>query len=185
MTLMIDDLLVYARAAQEPLSRQPVDLNTLIDDIATEAEIAAPRDITVTRTALPTVSAHPTLLRQVLANLIGNAVKYVTPDTTPHIHVSATRHHHEVTVTATDNGIGIPAHAREKVFALFHRETTRERYQGTGIGLTTCRRIIERHGGRIWIEPRDQSGTAISFTIPAVEQQTGPVESVDAPQGRA
>ena len=152
MSLMIDDLLVYARVAQEPLSLQPTDLNTLVDDITTEAEITAPRDISVTRTALPTVSAHPTLLRQVLANLIGNAVKYVACDTTPHIHVSATGHYNEVTVTVTDNGIGLPAHARENVFALFHRETTRERYQGTGVGLTTCRRIIERHGGRIWVQ---------------------------------
>jgi signal transduction histidine kinase len=71
-----------------------------------------------------------------------------------------------VTVSITDNGVGIPAAAREKVFAMFHRETTRERYHGTGVGLTTCRRIIERHHGRIWVQPHDQPGTTISFTVP-------------------
>ena len=169
MTLMIDDLLVYARASQEPLCRQPVELAALVDDVAAEAEIAAPRDIQVTRTHLPAVSAHPTLLRQVLANLIGNAIKYVAPDASPHVHISAIRHDNEVTINVTDNGIGIPEHARENVFALFHREPTRERYQGTGVGLTTCRRIIERHGGRIWVEPREQPGTTICFTVPATE----------------
>ena len=73
---MIDDLLVYARASQEPLCRQPVELAALVDDVAAEAEIAAPRDIQVTRTHLPAVSAHPTLLRQVLANLIDNALRH-------------------------------------------------------------------------------------------------------------
>ena len=109
-----------------------------------------------------------------LANLISNAIKYVALDASPHVHVSAIRHDNEVMISVTDNGIGIgigiPEHAREKVFALFHREPIRQRYQSTGVGLTTCRRILERHGGRIWVESREQPGTTICFTVAATDR---------------
>ncbi len=171
MTVMIDDLLAHARAGAEPLGLREVDLDGIVDDLA--AELCAGRDeVVITRDALPAVPGHPTLLRQVMANLLGNAVKYVAPGVVPRVHVGASFEGGAVTVRVTDNGIGIPADAREKVFALFHRENGN--YQGTGIGLSTCRRIIDRHGGRIWVDPGSVVGSSVCFTVPGVVTAPAP-----------
>ncbi|PPK62069.1 PAS domain S-box protein [Actinokineospora auranticolor] len=166
MGTMIDDLLAYAHACHEPLRLEPVDLGAVVDDLAGEARAGAAGEVVITHDPLPVPSAHPTLLRLVLANLVGNAVKYVAPGVTPRVHVGAEWADGEVTIRVTDNGIGIDPNSRERVFAMFHRERTPESYQGTGIGLSTCRRVVERHGGRIWIEPGRRAGTSICFTLP-------------------
>ncbi|WP_051386221.1 GAF domain-containing sensor histidine kinase [Actinokineospora inagensis] len=171
MTAMIDDLLAHARACHEPLKLQSVNLDTVVDDLAAELR-ASGRPGRVTHDHLPAVPAHPTLLRQVMANVLGNAVKYVAPGVDPRVHVTAESAGGWVTVRTTDNGIGIGDEARDKVFALFHREHAAD-YQGTGIGLSTCRRVVERHGGRIWIEPAPAGGTTVCFTIPA-QSHTAP-----------
>ncbi|MBM7775205.1 PAS domain S-box-containing protein [Actinokineospora baliensis] len=178
MTSMIDDLLDHARACHEPLSLRSLDLDTVVDDLA--AELRAARDhVTITRDHLPAVPAHPTLLRQVMANLLGNAVKYVAPGVDPRVHVSAETTDGWVTLRITDNGIGISEESRDKVFALFHREHAGAGYQGTGIGLSTCKRIIDRHGGRIWIEPAPGGGTRACFTIPSRSHTAPPQRAGD------
>ncbi|WP_018681503.1 GAF domain-containing sensor histidine kinase [Actinokineospora enzanensis] len=166
MNSMIEDLLHYAHASHEPLRRRPVDLNTLIDDLTTEIDAAGTR-VEITHGPLPLVDAHPTLLRQVMANLLGNAVKYVAPEVEPCVRVYGEEDADWVTIRITDNGIGISPEGREQVFALFHREPTAGEYKGTGIGLSTCRRIVERHGGTIWVEPAPTGGTTVVFTLPA------------------
>ncbi|SES16971.1 PAS domain S-box-containing protein [Actinokineospora terrae] len=177
MTSMIDDLLAHAKACHEPLSLHAVDLDTLVDDLTTELRTSRGAHITITHDHLPAIPAQPTFLRQVMANLLGNAVKYVAPDVAPRVHITAESTDGWVTIRTTDNGIGIPEQAREKVFALFHREDSGLGYQGTGIGLSTCKRIIERHGGRIWIEPGPTDGTTVCFTIPARSNTAPPQRS--------
>ncbi len=115
---------------------------------------------------MPTVHAHPTLLRQVLANVLGNAVKYVSPGTDPQLHVSAHTDGSTVTIEVTDNGIGIAPDAWDRIFTMFRREHT-QGYQGNGIGLATCRRIMQRHHGRIWIGSSSDAGTTVKISFPA------------------
>jgi PAS domain S-box-containing protein len=173
MRVMIDDLLDYARAANEPLTLRPVDLNPVIDELAAEIRASATRPVRITREQLPTVEAHPTLLRQVLANLLGNAAKYVSPDTTPQVHIGAQTNDSTVTIVVTDNGIGISPQARERVFTMFHRENTRG-FPGNGIGLATCRRIMNRHHGRIWIDRSTERGTTVKLALPRTQPPDRP-----------
>ncbi|GLW90672.1 PAS domain S-box protein [Actinokineospora globicatena] len=173
MTVMIDDLLAHARASHEPLGLREVDLDGIVDDLATELS-AGSRRVEITRDPLPAVPGHPTLLRQVMANLLGNAVKYVDPGVEPRVHVGAEWTDGAVTITTSDNGIGIPSEARERVFALYDRAEVGSAYQGTGIGLSTCRRIVERHGGTIWVEPGRDGGTQVRFTVPVAGHTAPP-----------
>jgi light-regulated signal transduction histidine kinase (bacteriophytochrome) len=107
-------------------------------------------------------------LRQVFHNLIWNAIKFRSVEA-PAIHVSATRQGKEWIFSVSDNGIGISAEHRETVFAIFQRLHTREEYAGNGIGLAICKKVIERHGGRIWAESPPEGGTIFKFTLRAPE----------------
>ncbi len=166
MKTLIEDLLVYSRAQGAELRREQVDLGAMVDDVAGELALAADRPVRVTRGSLPSLPLAASLFRQVIANVIGNAVKYVAPGVVPHVHVSAEQDPatHAWTLRFSDNGIGIPPASRERVFEVFHREATE--YPGTGIGLATCRRIVERHGGRIWVEPRGSGGSVVCISLP-------------------
>jgi signal transduction histidine kinase len=167
MNSLIEDLLVYARAEGSALRRTSVDLDAMVRDVARELGVAVGRPVQVTCDPLPSLTVEPVLFRQVVANVVGNAMKYVAPGVAPRVHVTAD--HDAATDTWTvrfaDNGIGIAPEARERVFEVFHRETTD--YPGTGIGLATCRRIVERHGGSIWIEGGDRGGSVVSVRLPA------------------
>ena len=167
MNSLIEDLLVYARAEGSALHRTSVDLDAMVRDVARELGVAVGRPVQVTCDPLPSLTVEPVLFRQVVANVVGNAMKYVAPGVAPEVHVTAD--HDTATDTWTlrfaDNGIGIAPEARERVFDVFHRETTD--YPGTGIGLATCRRIVERHGGSIWIEGVGGGGSVVSVRLPA------------------
>lgn len=162
----IEGLLVHSRAQGAPLHRTRVDLGAMVDDVVDELAATPGRPVRFTRDDLPSLYLESVLFRQVIANVLDNGRKYVAPDVEPHVHVSA--EHDESTQSWTlhvaDNGIGIAPAARERVFEAFHREAPE--YPGTGIGLATCRRIIERHGGRIWISSRDGGGTVVSVRLP-------------------
>jgi two-component system, chemotaxis family, sensor kinase Cph1 len=107
---------------------------------------------------------------QLLQNLIGNAVKYRGPEP-PMIRISATQVQGECQVRVSDNGIGIAADQHERVFEIFRRLHTQKAYPGTGIGLAVCRRVVTRHGGRIWIEPGASQGSTFVFSLPNVEEE--------------
>ena len=112
-------------------------------------------------------------------NLIANGIKFRRPDRTPHVHVSAARSHDEPgfwSFAVADNGIGIDPVYFERVFVIFQRLHTKREYPGTGIGLALCKRIVERHGGRIWIESALGEGTTIAFTLPALGNAKGDIE---------
>ena len=116
--------------------------------------------------ALPTVLGDPGLLQLLMANLIGNGLKFHREGVPPVVRVDARRDGDVWEVSVTDNGIGIEPEYGDKVFVIFQRLHTREEYPGTGIGLAACRKIVERHGGRIWVESEAGEGTTMRFTLP-------------------
>jgi signal transduction histidine kinase len=121
----------------------------------------------VTRTSLPVVRAYPSQLVQVFQNLIGNAVKYHRPEDKPKVYVDVKPSEQHWTFSVGDNGIGIPEADKEKVFEPFKRLHSRDEYPGSGLGLFLCRKIVEKHGGRIWFEAREGGpGTVFRFTLP-------------------
>ena len=115
--------------------------------------------------------ADETQLSQVFQNLIANAIKFRKPDVAPAVHVSAGRTATEWVFSVSDNGIGIEPQYYERIFQIFQRLHSREEYPGTGIGLSLCKRIIERHGGRIWLESEPGNGSTFFFTIPLKEKK--------------
>ena len=125
----------------------------------------------VTNGDLPAVRADPAQLAQVFQNLVGNAIKFRRPGKPPRVHVSASRgpatSPPEWVFAIRDNGIGIDPKFKDKLFVIFRRLHTREEYPGTGIGLALCKRIVERHGGRIWFESAPCEGSTFYFTLPA------------------
>jgi signal transduction histidine kinase len=109
---------------------------------------------------------HATHLRMIFQNLLGNAIKYRSTDRTPQLQVSAERSRGKWTFTVRDNGIGIEPQYKEEIFRLFSRLHPADRYEGTGIGLAICQRIVERYQGRIWVESEPGRGSAFRFIIP-------------------
>jgi light-regulated signal transduction histidine kinase (bacteriophytochrome) len=114
---------------------------------------------------LPVVMADPSQLTQVFQNLIANAIKFHGTES-PVIQIDAEKNEHEWVFAVSDNGIGIPAESWQDIFVIFRRLHTRDEYAGNGIGLAICKKIIERHGGKIWIETQATPGCRFKFTLP-------------------
>jgi PAS domain S-box-containing protein len=164
---LIGDLLAHATSGSRDLDLARVDVGALV------AEVVAARHAGdhVTWGHIPTVEADPVLVRQVLDNLLGNALKYVDADREPRIAVTGSNSAHQlVTIRVTDNGVGLPAGEHEKIFDEFHRAHHRD-YEGSGLGLSICRRIVTRHGGTIVASDNpDGRGSVFEFTLPVAEQ---------------
>lgn len=174
MQELINDLLAYSRAGTRPLQLDAVDVNRMVDQIVADFGVAiADSDAHVTHDVLPTVQADATQLRQVFQNLIANGLKFHRPEAAPRVHVSSRREDDAWVFGIEDNGIGIEPQYMERIFALFQRLHTRAEYPGTGIGLAICKRIVERHGGRIWLESEYGHGTTFWFTLPAHSGDSG------------
>src|SRR6185436_15083712 len=118
-------------------------------------------------TTLPPVQADPVLVRQLVDNLVGNAIKYTAPGVVPALRISATTTGGMVTVRIADNGIGIPEGQHDAIFGNFHRAHTTSAYLGTGLGLAICKRIVERHGGDIAAVDDPGGGSCFIFSLPA------------------
>jgi signal transduction histidine kinase len=121
----------------------------------------------ITHGPLPTVPGHECQLRRVLQNLIGNALKY-SGGRPPEVHVAAQREDGHWLLSVCDRGVGIPPEQHERIFQIFQRGQASDAVPGKGIGLAVCRRLVERHGGRIWVESQPKSGSTFYFTLPAV-----------------
>ncbi len=163
---LIGDLLAYARVNTRGKDLEPTDCGTTLKEaLANLATAIQESGAVVTHGALPIVAADRMQLRQVFQNLIGNAIKY-RGERPPEVHIDVEHHTGEYQFTVRDNGIGIDPQYFERIFGIFQRLHTRTEYPGTGIGLALCRKIIERHGGRIWVASQLGNGATFCFTIP-------------------
>ena len=163
---LIEAVLTYARAGSEPCRRDKADLRDVAEQAITDLRdsiTAAGATVTVDA-HLPVLAVDPTLLRQLLQNLIGNAIKYRRPDRPCAVTVTAECRDGEWLVRVSDNGVGIPEAERRRVFEMFAQVEGAN--PGHGVGLATCQRIVERHGGRIWAGAAAGGGTTIAFTLP-------------------
>jgi len=169
MQRLINDLLAFSRIGRTTAEFTEVDLD---DVVANAADAYSGRgDTKITWTDLPVVRGEESLLDTLFTNLIGNAVKFRRPDVPPRVHISAQREGDAWEIAVADNGIGVEADYAEKVFVIFQRLHPREAYAGTGIGLAIAKKIVEHHGGRIWVDATTTEGTTIRFTVPAIEEQ--------------
>ncbi|MER7009602.1 PAS domain S-box protein [Dactylosporangium sp. NPDC000555] len=168
MNQLIDDLLAFATARDAPLRPGWADLATIVTHVVTvrTGHLAAPDRPDIVTGDLPTVWADAGMLRQVLDNLIGNAVKYTRPGSRAQVTVAADHAGPAVRISVADRGIGIPADQRRQVLSQFHRAHTGQGYAGTGLGLAICQRVIERHGGAIEISENPGGGTVVTVTLP-------------------
>jgi hypothetical protein len=167
LQLLIQNLLEFSRVESRAAPFVAVELNDVFSDVLESLHSSIEEGgAVVTRGPLPAVPGDRTQLTQLLQNLIGNGIKYRGP-AAPCVHISGEREGGVWTISVRDNGIGIAAEHGEKVFEIFRRLHTAQAYPGTGMGLALCRRIVNRHGGRIWVESGDTGGSAFRFTIPA------------------
>jgi len=163
---LIDDLLSFSRLANQPLKRRTVQTAELVE--AVESELLANqngRTIEFANGELPAVEADPALLRQVFANLLGNAVKYSGERERIRVAVDSERRDGELVFLVRDNGVGFDMRYVEKLFQVFQRLHRAEDYEGTGVGLAIVQRIITRHGGRVWAEGKPDEGATFYFTL--------------------
>jgi PAS domain S-box-containing protein len=164
---LIQDLLAYSRAgtngnALHEISSEKALKDALANLRATIQESGA----VVSHDSLPVITTDDTQLTQVFQNLVGNAIKYRSAEV-PRVHVSVTKNGgNEWTFSVQDNGLGIDPQYFERIFVLFQRLHGREEFKGTGIGLTICKKIVERLGGRIWVESQPEKGSTFSFALP-------------------
>jgi light-regulated signal transduction histidine kinase (bacteriophytochrome) len=167
MRRMMQDLVAFARVAHEERKGSSlVDLNALLRKTkASMAQVIRENHAAVTHESLPKVEGYPARLAQVLHNLIDNAIKY-RAEAAPSIHLAAERKDDEWVLCVADNGIGFDPKDTERIFGIFKRLHGSE-YEGTGIGLPICRKIVEQHGGRIWAESSPGEGSRFYFTLPA------------------
>ena len=170
MQVLINDLLAFSRVGRTTGSFEEVDLEKAYGQALRNLQSAIEdADADVSATPLPTVAGDPSLLTALIQNLVGNAVKF-HGDAAPVVRIEAHRVGDEWTFAITDNGIGIEPRFVERVFLIFQRLHGRDLYAGTGIGLALCKKIVEFHGGRIWIDTEYASGTRICWTLPASGQ---------------
>ncbi|MFJ6195840.1 ATP-binding protein [Micromonospora sp. NPDC092111] len=208
MQRLINDLLAFSRIGRLTTGFVDVDLNKVMGDVASQTEPGRQyADAELTWGELPVIRGEEPLLTNLLVNLVSNSVKFRRPDVPPTVHVSARLVDGEWEITCQDNGIGIEAEFADKIFVIFQRLHAKDAYPGTGIGLAIVKKIVEYHGGRVWVDTDVAEGTAIRFTLPARpadveaansaavedaaeggdagEAPAGPVEGDDAPAERS
>lgn len=166
MQVLVQDLLALSRAGKNAMKRERVRLDACADRamemLSARVEEASAE---ITRDELPEVVGDPTMLTQLYQNLVGNSLKFVDPHRRPVIQLTAERVRGEWVLGVKDNGIGIKPEYAQQVFAPFKRLHGRDEYEGTGIGLAICRKTVERHGGRIWVESEPGRGAHFRFTL--------------------
>lgn len=163
---MIKDLLDYSRVTTRGKKFESVDCSRVLDQVLTDLSLTIQeKKAVITYDNLPTVMADASQLGRVFQNLIGNALKFCR-EGVPQVQIGASRGQQEWRFWVRDQGIGIPPKDFERVFMMFERLHDRSEYPGTGLGLAICQKIVERHGGRIWVESEPGSGTTFWFTIP-------------------
>ncbi|GAB5518758.1 MAG: hypothetical protein RhofKO_10090 [Rhodothermales bacterium] len=166
MQALIRALLELSRAGRRDLTLESINLGALTARITESLQTAFDeQDATITYDTLPTVTADPTLIGLVLQNLISNGIKFRS-EAAPKVHLSASKHDRFWHIAVRDNGIGIAPKFHAQVFEIFKRLHGRTKYKGTGIGLAICKKIVERHGGTIWVESEPGQGATFIFSLP-------------------
>ncbi len=169
MQTLINDLLAFSRVGRDGREQTPVDLNEALADAQAGLSGALESSrATIAAEALPTVRGDRGQLASLFQNLIGNALKFRGADA-PVVHITVARDGGQWEITCLDNGIGIDPEYAERIFLIFQRLHSRETYGGTGIGLALCRKIVEYHGGRIWLDTGYRDGACFHFTLPILE----------------
>lgn len=165
---LIEDMLAYSRVTAQPRTSEPVRMDRIVE-IAVKNLEAQTRDANavITRDPLPEINAERPQMILLMQNLLGNAVKFHGSEA-PRVHISAARENNGWVFSVKDNGIGIAEKDNEKIFEMFKRLHSRRKYPGTGMGLAICKRIVERHSGRIWLESAEGAGSTFFFSIPDV-----------------
>ncbi len=167
MQKLLNDLLEYSRIKSQSEQNEPVDASALLGQaVANLKQLLTENTALVTNDDLPVINADEAQMIRVFQNLIENAVKFQKKTELPQIHISCTKQDNMYRFSVADNGIGIEKQYHDKVFVVFQRLHSVKDYPGTGIGLSICKRIIERHGGNIWFESEVGEGTTFYFTIP-------------------
>jgi len=167
MQELIHDLLAYARVGTRGKEFQPTPVSRIVESAVSNLSSAIDETgAEIVVEDLPTVTCDGSQLVQVFQNLIGNAVKFARPGESPVVRVGAFEGDGVWTFAVRDNGIGIEPKYFERIFQMFQRLHTRQEYAGTGIGLALCKKIVERHGGRIRVESTPGQGTTFLFTLP-------------------
>jgi len=166
MQQLIDDLLAHSRVGASSKPPERIDCQSVVRiAMSNLADVIQECDAELLIGQLPTVMADRVELVQLFQNLIGNAIKY-RRDIRPLIEIGASRHDDVWQFHVEDNGIGIAREHHEAIFEAFRRLHSDEEYAGTGIGLATCKKVVERLGGRIWVESKSAQGTEFVFTLP-------------------
>ncbi len=166
MRSLIVDLLEYSRIGKD-MKLVEVDCNRILDDVQSDLALKINETkATIQIEELPVVQGHDTSLRMLFQNLLSNALKFNSPGTNPLIEISACREDEMWKFAVKDNGIGIADQHKERIFTIFSRLHARDKYDGTGIGLANCKKIIDMHNGKIWVESVPGSGCRFMFTLP-------------------
>jgi len=170
MQILINDLLAYSRTGTQGKEFEEIDCVEILDHTLTNLRsVIEKNDATVTYGFLPNVMADKTQFKQLLQNLISNAIKFRREEP-PHIHILAERTGEDWLFSIRDNGIGIDPEYNERIFEIFQRLHGRKDYPGTGIGLAICKKIVEKHGGRIWVDSQIRKGSIFNFTIAGLKK---------------
>ena len=170
MQRLIEDLLAFSRVGTRGAAFAPTEVNAVLDRALANLKLSIEETgATVTRNGLPTVSADPGQLERLFLNLVSNALKF-RGSTPPDIRISVVRRDREWLLSVRDNGIGIDPQYFDRIFIIFQRLHGKNEYPGTGIGLAICKKIVERHGGKIWVESAPGQGATFYFTMPAAAE---------------
>jgi signal transduction histidine kinase len=170
MQRLIQDLLAFSRVGRSGAPLEDVDLESVLEQVLQDlAERIAEPGAQVTHEPLPVVRGERALLTTLLMNVVSNAIKFRHPDRAPRVHLTARRGEGSWELACTDNGIGIDPQYAERVFVIFQRLHPKDVYSGTGIGLALVKRVVEHHGGRVWVEPAAEGGATVRWTLRAAD----------------
>jgi PAS domain S-box-containing protein len=179
MQVLINDLLTFSRVTTRGEPFRPTDLQVVVRQVVEDLETRIEQSgASVELGELPILEADPLQMRQLFQNLIGNALKFRRPEVAPHVRVWSSQLAHAFEIAVEDNGIGFDEKYLDRIFTIFQRLHGRGEYEGTGVGLAVCRRIVERHGGALTARSAPGEGATFLITLPAAQPRTAPEPSV-------